>query len=378
MKILSISNCSLVESQGSGYVILNFCRGLRARHHEVDLFGPESYEPLQFLQGRATSYRQAVGMLLFTLRQLKKKKYDIVEFYGGESWITASILSKIPSRKFLLVSHSNGLETRYYETLVKSSETGLIESPFKKWYQLDQTSFFKNAFNQVDGIVTVSEDEAQYALACHYQDDAHVVGINNSLPEDHIGLSVEFGRKPVIGYCGSWIQRKGIQLIQSDITQILNEFPECTFKLIGVGANFHKEDYFPTSISAQIKVISFVENKQYLQKIYHTLSVLIVPSIYESFGLVTAEAMACGCAVVVSKIGWGAALENHKEALIIENLISPRLYQAVKELLLDEPLRIKIAEAGYQRVQNLRWSTAVDKLENTYVKWLEEFRQERR
>ena len=378
MKILSISNCSLVESQGSGYVILNFCRGLRDHHHEVDLFGPESYEPLQFLQGRATSYRQAVGMLFFTLRQSTKKNYDIVEFYGGESWITASILSKITSRKFLLVSHSNGLETRYYETLIKSSQTGLIESPFKKWYQLDQTSFFKNAFTQVDGIVTVSEDEAQYALACQYQDDAHVVGINNSLPEDYIGLSVEFERKPVIGYCGSWIQRKGIQLIQSDITQILNEFPECTFKLIGVGANFHKEDYFPTSISAQIKVIPFVENKQYLQRIYQSLSILIVPSIYESFGLVTAEAMACGCAVVVSKIGWGAALENHKEALIIENLISPGLYQAVKELLLDEPLRIKIAQAGYQRVQNLRWSTAVDKLQNTYLKWLEEFRQKRR
>ncbi len=378
MNVLSISNCPLIESQGSGYVVLNFCRGLRDRNHEVDLFGPESYEPLQFLKGRATSYRQAIGMLFLTLRQLAIKKYDIIEFYGGESWLAASILSKIPNRDFLVVSHSNGLETRYFNTLVKYSETGLMESPFKKWYQLDQTALFKNAFTQVDGIVTVSEDERQYAIACKYKDGCHIVAINNSLSDDYIDLNIDFYRKPVIGYCGSWISRKGIQLIRSDISQLLSEFPQCLFKLIGVGENFRKEDYFPASVSGQIEIIPFVYKKEDLQKIYQSLSVLIVPSIYESFGLVTAEAMACGCAVVVSKIGWGASITNREEALIIEKLTSPELYQAVKELLLDEPLRIKIAQAGYQLVQNLRWNTAVDKLENTYLKWLEEFRQERR
>lgn len=378
MNVLSISNCPLIESQGSGYVVLNFCRGLRDRNHEVDLFGPESYEPLQFLKGRATSYRQAIGMLFLTLRQLAIKKYDIIEFYGGESWLAASILSKIPNRDFLVVSHSNGLETRYFNTLVKYSETGLMESPFKKWYQLDQTALFKNAFTQVDGIVTVSEDERQYAIACKYKDGCHIVAINNSLSDDYIDLNIDFYRKPVIGYCGSWISRKGIQLIRSDISQLLSEFPQCLFKLIGVGENFRKEDYFPASVRGQIEIIPFVYKKEDLQKIYQSLSVLIVPSIYESFGLVTAEAMACGCAVVVSKIGWGASITNREEALIIEKLTSPELYQAVKELLLDEPLRIKIAQAGYQLVQNLRWNTAVDKLENTYLKWLEEFRQERR
>jgi glycosyltransferase involved in cell wall biosynthesis len=374
MKILSLSNCPLIESQGSGYVIVNFCRRLRDRHHEVDLFGPESYEPFSFLKGRATSYRQAVGMLFFTLRQLSQKKYDIVELYGGESWLTASILRRIPNRKFLLVSHSNGIETRYYNTLVESSKIGLIESPFKNWYQINQTALFKNAFTQVDGIVTVSEDERQYALACQYQDTSHVVAIENSLPDDYIGLSVEFERKPVIGYCGSWIPRKGIKLIQSDITRLLTEFPDCIFKLIGVGYNFKQEDYFPGAITPQIEVIPFVEDKQSLQKIYQSISILIVPSIYESFGLVTAEAMACGCAVVVSKIGWGASLKDNQEALVLNNLISPQLYQAVKKLLLDETLRLKIAQSGYHRVQSLRWSCAVEKLENTYLEWLQEFR----
>lgn len=49
MRILTISNCQLVESLGSGYVIVNFCRHLRERGHDVDLYEPESFEPLPFL-----------------------------------------------------------------------------------------------------------------------------------------------------------------------------------------------------------------------------------------------------------------------------------------------------------------------------------------
>ena len=127
MKILSLSNCPLVESQGSGYVILNFCRGLRDRGHEVDLFGPESYEPFQAFR-KAKSYRQTLGMLFFALRQLAQKKYDLVELYGGESWLAASILSKINHRNFLLVSHSNGLETYFYDTLIKYAKAGWVEN----------------------------------------------------------------------------------------------------------------------------------------------------------------------------------------------------------------------------------------------------------
>lgn len=164
MKVLTISNCPLVELQGSGYVIVNFSRSLRTRGHEVDLFGPESYEPLQFLKGRATSYRQALGMLFFTLRKIAKKQYDVVEFYGGESWLIASVLKRIQNRNFLLVSHSNGLETRYYEALVKYSKTGYINHPFSKWYQFNQSQLFVNAFTQVDAIVTVSQDEQKYAI----------------------------------------------------------------------------------------------------------------------------------------------------------------------------------------------------------------------
>ncbi|MHC5831021.1 MAG: hypothetical protein ACYT04_87450, partial [Nostoc sp.] len=54
--------------------------------------------------------------------------------------------------------------------------------------------------------------------------------------------------------------------------------------------------------------------------------------------------------------------------------LSPYLYEAVKELLLNESLRMKIAQIGYERVQTLRWDLAIDKLEMTYSEWLAGFK----
>lgn len=372
MKILSISNCPLIDSQGSGYVIVNFCQRLREQGHEIDLFGPESYEPCRFLQGKGKNYRQAVGMLIISLRQIRKKQYDVVEFYGGQSWLAAIFLSKRRKRKYILVSHSNGLETHYAEVAAAHWGADTAEGEKRKWYQMNQTALFERAFTCVDGIVTVSQIDAMYALQHKYQDDVHTVFIDNSLPESFLGLEVSFERPCTIGYCGSWIERKGIHTIKSDMTEVLRKHQQWSFKLIGVGKNFKKEDHFPEDVQKQIMVVPFVTDKNDLLEIYKSLSILVMPSVYESFGLVAAEAMACGCALVATKVGFPAALEHKKEAWIMESSTSPLLFEGVNELIQSDDLRLEIARNGYKRVQNLCWERATDTIENTYRTWLEE------
>ena len=372
MKILTISNCPLVESQGSGYIIVNFTRGLQQRGHEIDLFGPDDYEPLQFLRGSANSYRQALGMLFFCLLQINKKQYDIIEFYGAESWLTVSVLHKLKNRSYLMISHSNGLETHYYEVASKYSK--VLDTKSKRWYQVNQSALFTQAFTRVDGIVTVSQNERDYALKKKYQNPLNIITIENSLLNDYLKIiNINLHRDPIIAYCGSWLTNKGVQLIKNDISKILIEFPDSTLKLIGVGSNFKKEEHFSTEICNKIEVIPYVDRDK-LKIIYQTASILIMTSIYESFNLVSAEAMACGCALVANKTGFAASLKHREEAMLIDQPLSPYLYEAVKELLLNESLRMKIAQMGYERVQNLRWDLAIDKLEMTYSEWLVDFR----
>lgn len=373
MRILTLSNSPLVAAQGSGYVVLNYARGLKAKNHEVDLFGPESLEILSFLK-KAKSHRISLGMLVRAVRQLLFKNYDILEFYGSESWLTAFVLYHLPRRRFLMVAHSNGLETQSRAATQKFlSLTDLDDGP-PKWYQTFLKPPVSRAFTKVDGIVTVSDFDRRYALTNGYQVPQRVVAIENPLTNEYLGLTVDFRRPMVVGFCGSWLARKGIDIVQADIGQILRVFQNCRLRLIGVGREFRKESWFPPDVCDRVEVIPFVESKTELRGIYESLAILVMPSIYESFGLVAAEAMACGCAVAATRTGFSASLSDRKEAMLMEEPKSPFLYQCVRALLLDEEGRIRIAREGYARVQRLRWPEAIDALEATYTSWLEEFR----
>jgi glycosyltransferase involved in cell wall biosynthesis len=70
-----------------------------------------------------------------------------------------------------------------------------------------------------------------------------------------------------------------------------------------------------------------------LHRLKNKLKILVLPSLTESFGVALAEAMDCGCATVASRVGFGAALKDGREALVIEKSESPYLYEAVKRLI---------------------------------------------
>jgi glycosyltransferase involved in cell wall biosynthesis len=377
MRILTLSNCPLEEHQGSGYVILNFARGLERNGHQVDLFGPEHFEPLQRVK-RAKSYRQAGGMLFFALSRLVvRHRYDIVEFYGAESCLAAASLAKMPRRSFLMVAHSNGLETFVQEKLGSTLGSFSPDGSPLKWYQSIGLLPIQKAFTRVDAIVVVSECERRYAIDHGYQKESRIAAIDNALPPAFLGQQVSFERPRVIGYCGGWLARKGARLIETDIPRVLREYPDCRFKMVGVGRLFAKQDHFPADVLDRIDIVPFVESKDELREQYRSMAILIVPSVYESFGLVTAEGMACGCAVVAGKTGFADSLRHKEEAFLLDETSHTGLYDALTTLLTEEPTRRRIAHAGYERVQRLRWPEAIDRLEELYKNWLSEFRHNR-
>jgi glycosyltransferase involved in cell wall biosynthesis len=368
MRILSISNCPLEESQGSGYVIINFCRGLRDRGHDVDLFGPESYEILPSLAGKAKSYRQALGMFLLARRQLRRTRYDIVEFYGGQSWLAASLLRLRRQRRFVLVSHANGLEP-FFESAIETLGGEAFEGSKNKWYQLDQSKLFKHAFTSVDGLITVSKNDALYAIREGYQDAERVIPINNSLAQEYLNRDVQFERPPLIGFCGSWLENKGVNLIKKALSPVLRGNPQCQLLLVGVGNSFNKKQHFPPDVCSQIQVIPFVEDKNELRSIFGKMSILVMPSVYESFGLVATEAMACGCALVATPVGFAAELKHREEAYLMEKPGVSDLQNGIIDLLHNEQLRLTLARNGYERVQELRWESAIEKIDGIYTQW---------
>ena len=366
MRILTLSNCDLVPSQGSGYVIMGFAAGLKARGHTVTLVGPDGCTIAAKLR-KARSLRLALGMWRKSKQLVRELQPDLVEFWGGESWLATDRLSKMRGRKFPIVARSNGIEPFAAETLTRHGIHNTAHGEPPRWYQGRIPFPADRAFRKADAIVTVSQPEASYALRMGYQTQDRVLGIDNALAADYLGQEFVSDRTKTVGYCGSWVARKGVGLLATDMTAVLREFPDWQFQLVGVGERFRTAEHFPVEVLPQISVTPFVTDKDELRKIYRNWAIALVPSIYESFGLVAAEAMACGCALAASRTGFAESLADGTEAMLLANSTSPSLRSAVTRLIADKPLRESVARAGWARAQTLRWENSISALENFYT-----------
>jgi glycosyltransferase involved in cell wall biosynthesis len=364
MRILSIANCPALEHLGSGYVIANFVNGLRASGHQVELLQPDDYEIFQRLRPKAMSYRQALGMLIKLKRKLKRNRYDIVEFWGGEAWAATEWLESQKNRP-MIVQHTNGPEPRHNRIL---RESGALR--FNRMQSWHSDRLVPRAFRRVDGIVTVSYDDLAWLEETNQPESGNRRAIEVPLPACFIGRPLKARTTRVIGFSGSWIAKKGIAVLTWDLSRILRDFPEWRFVVLGTEANDSVRSSFPNEIRGRVRVLPMLHDKKELARAYEEIEILVLPSLTESFGIALAEAMACGCAAVASRVGFGASLKHGEDALILAKPQSPYLYESVKQLIVDRELRRRIAAAGRDRVQNLRWDRAIQSLACTYESWL--------
>ena len=82
--------------------------------------------------------------------------------------------------------------------------------------------------------------------------------------------------------------------------------------------------------------------------------VMVLPSIEDGFGMVLAEAMACGCPCISSQHTGGPDLYEHgKEGFLVPIRDPEAITQALDQLAQDPALRQRMSEAALERVKRL-------------------------
>ncbi len=126
--------------------------------------------------------------------------------------------------------------------------------------------------------------------------------------------------------------------------------------------------------TANILFTGYVQDEA-LPALYNMAEALLFPSIVEGFGLPALEAAACGTPVLVSRDP--ALLEaTGGAALSVEASSLRELREGIENILTDESLRRRLAEAGPRRAAGFTWERAARSTLDIYRELLEEDRRE--
>jgi len=109
-----------------------------------------------------------------------------------------------------------------------------------------------------------------------------------------------------------------------------------------------------------------------LRQLYTSSEAVVLPSLYEGFGLPAAESMACGTPVIGTRAGALPEVVGEDGAGILVPTRNPQaLSQAVLEVLQDPERRKKMGVAGRQRVEKLfTWERVAERTVEAYKELL--------
>jgi len=103
-----------------------------------------------------------------------------------------------------------------------------------------------------------------------------------------------------------------------------------------------------------------------LRIFYDAAKVFVFPSLYEGFGLPPLEAMAHGTPVVTSNTSSLPEVVDKAAVLVNpENVFE--IMRALRRVLLDQALRDKLKQRGYEQVQKFSWELSARHLLRTYA-----------
>lgn len=156
-----------------------------------------------------------------------------------------------------------------------------------------------------------------------------------------------------------WIPRKGILELVEAWRGL--DFPDASLQLVGdtdADRDYTLEIKSAAFGDSSIQV-SGVLDAHSLASAYADSDFFVLPSSYEGYGVVYAEALSFGLPIIACDVGPVPELVGEEAALLVPTGDPERLRRALRSLISDEDLRLRMSEAALRRAENLpRWEDA--------------------
>ena len=207
------------------------------------------------------------------------------------------------------------------------------------------------SFSQADLLVCPSDFIRKEVAVAYGVSGRHVVVV----PQGVCPLSGERDPEPgTVLFIGRLDPEKGVDVLLRAAGEVLGSLPEAKFLIAGTGKLEESLKQQARGLGDAVEFLGYVADPGPL---YRRAAVVVVPSLYEPFGLVALEGMVCGRAVVVSRTGGLAEIvSDGNDGLLVPPGDAHALARAVSRLLNDGALQASLGEAGRRTcVERFTW-----------------------
>lgn len=245
--------------------------------HSTSWVDPENAKLVNFTSKEDEKYFLVVNKVQLFLTILSSRGLFLIHGYGGSYELLLIIVAKLRGRRVVVRGEFTPRRTGRFQNV-----KNLVK---------------KVVTNFVDGFLPISSEGA-YFLTEELRYGGRVTVLPYIVDEQLLSeIRIPKRRKYDFVFVGKLIERKGLKTFLSALVS-LQRCSECSVAIVGDGPLRNQVESF-ASENLSVDYFGFLEPKECYEVIANS-RVLVLPSTFETWGLVVNEALMLGCNVVGS------------------------------------------------------------------------------
>jgi len=283
--------------------------------------------------------------------------------------------------------------------------SGLIGKQLKSWWNIPHLCMFhtlgaiknsigigedeselrieseRNLVREIDRIIAATEREKSELIA-FYNGRPHQIGVVpcgvntktfNRIDKYSARQQLGLDHENIILFVGRVEPLKGLRQMLKALPLVRTQKP---IRFLIVGGDEHNKDELAIlqtmsrelHIEDKVKFTGSIDHDM-LPLFYGAADVCVIPSYYESFGMVALESLACGTPIVATDVGGiRNIIDSDKIGYIVGNNQPYQLASRISDILLLNGHGEQGVQSRREAVRKFEWSNIADSLVNEYLK----------
>ena len=244
----------------------------------------------------------------------------------------------------------------------------------------ERSAVERDAMLTADRIIAFSGHERDAMARLYGADPARVMlapcGVDltkfRPLDQKEVRQRLGLNGEKVLLYVGRVEPLKGLDLLVETAAQMEAGEEDVRMMVVGGGGPGEPETDRVRRLAEERQVDGLIDfvgrvNHDELPLYYNAADVCVVPSYYESFGLVALESMACGTPVVASRVGGLPTIVHHGHTGYLKSWRCPEAFAHSVEMIISSPnLQESMGAAARQRAELMGWSNVASLISEEY------------